>query len=264
MRRKCQSLDDCSPTKVTIVRFSLLLLRYIQYAKDAIGINWFERLRWCQNSHKRFNLHTKKIKVRFFFLLMRLPVRELNVRLEPWPLFLAHKRVDYREIWQTILDMQSNGITLLKNPWVRSFWCKDSQNVEKGKRDWGMFFRKRKGKKPVFFLRLLCCLLIIHLELWQTFPFVRKRVGLTLIAWRSEIFLFSIFLFIFFSNKRNRYARKLVSGHTTDRTNQPLMTCVLSILSKMIQSFYCALYGVEAMTLQLLEYFISISFTNEV
>lgn len=67
MRRKCQSLDDCSPTKVTIVRFSLLLLRYIQYAKDAIGINWFERLRWCQNSHERFNLHTKKIKVRFFF-----------------------------------------------------------------------------------------------------------------------------------------------------------------------------------------------------
>lgn len=59
-------------------------------------------------------------------------------------------------------------------------------------------------------------------------------------------------------------ARKLVSCHTTDRTNQPLMTGVLSILSKMIQSFYCALYGVEAMTLQLLEYCISISVTNEV
>lgn len=194
---------------------------------------------------------------------MRLPVRELNVRLEPWPLFLAHKRVDYREIWQTILDMQSNGITLLKNPWVRSFWCKDSQNVEKGKRDWGMFFRKRKGKKPVFFsgYSVVCSLFIWNCDR-------RSLLCENVLAWHSSPdavkFFWFLFFFIFCSNKRNRYARKLVSGHTTDRTNQPLMTCVLSILSKMIQSFYFALYGVEAMTLQLLEYFISISFTNEV
>lgn len=139
----------------------------------------------------------------FFFLLMRLPVRELNVRLEPWPLFLAHKRVDYREIWQTILDMQSNGITLLKNPWVRSFWCKDSQNVEKGKRDWGMFFRKRKGKKPVFFsgYSVVCSLFIWNCDR-------RSLLCENVLAWHSSPDAVKFFCFLFFftfcSNKRNR------------------------------------------------------------